>query len=87
MTARNFEPAKKRDLVRAAAGTLPNVVDARYDGTCTECQIGFVAGARIRRSTTGWMHAACTIRVDGTDIVNRMQARRERLRAERSAAH
>lgn len=88
MTARDFEPLKKRDLVRRAAGELPRVVTASYDGTCTECQTGFVAGARIRRSMTGWMHAGCVIRVDDADLHQRMSARRERLRATKgSAAH
>lgn len=88
MTARNFEPLKKRDLVRAAASELPRVITAHHNGTCTECQTGFVAGTPIRRSNTGWMHAGCMIRPADTDLHQRMAERRERLRATKgTAAH
>ncbi len=83
---RDFDAAKKRDLVRAAASDLPTVITANYDGTCTSCGAGFVKGSSIRRDHGGWMHAGCVIRTVDSDIVNRMQARRERLRAQRSDA-
>lgn len=88
MSKRNWEAERlrtKKQLVRDAAGNLPNVVDAKYPGTCTECGTGWAEGARIRRSSTGWMHAKCTINnMANADIHNRMAARREALKATRS---
>ncbi len=88
MTKRDWQANElrtKRQLVRDAAGNLPNVIDAKFSGTCTECGTGWTEGARIRRSSTGWMHARCTLTtMANADLHQRMAARREALKATRS---
>jgi hypothetical protein len=75
----------KKQLVRDSTNNLPKVVEAKYPGHCTECGTGWSEGARIRRSSTGWMHARCTINtMADADIHQRMSARREALKAARS---